>query len=47
MYSLWSVYVVPAMDTSWCIHENDIVNLKDYEKWRAVFENEYKNYYFQ
>lgn len=39
--------VVPAMDTSWCIHENDIVNLKDYEKWRAVFENEYKNYYFQ
>lgn len=34
--------VVPYMKNAWCIHENDILNLSDYDKWRNVFITEYK-----
>lgn len=38
--------VVPHMEEPWCLHDNDILYLQDYEKWRRVFEREYKPYYF-
>lgn len=34
--------VVPYMNKPWCLHDNDIVNLEDYEKWRNVFVQEYQ-----
>lgn len=37
--------VVPSMDKPWCIHDNDKQNLTCYEKWRRVFEQEYRRYY--
>lgn len=37
--------VVPHMDESWCLHDNDILNMDHYEKWRTVFEREYGKYY--
>lgn len=36
---------VPHMDKPWCLHDNDIVNFSAYEKWRKIFEKEYKRYY--
>lgn len=37
--------VVPYMDRPWCLHDNDILHLQDYEKWRNVFEQNYREYY--
>lgn len=37
--------VVPYMDVPWCLHENDLLNMADYDKWRRVFVREYKAYY--
>jgi 2-polyprenyl-3-methyl-5-hydroxy-6-metoxy-1,4-benzoquinol methylase len=37
--------VVPHMDEPWVLHDNDIANFKNYEKWRQVFEREYKDIY--
>lgn len=37
--------VVPYMDMPWCLHENDLLNMADYDKWRRVFVREYKDYY--
>lgn len=39
--------VVPHMDSPWCLHDNDILHLEHYEKWRQVFEKEYKDYYME
>lgn len=36
---------VPHMEEPWCLHDNDILHLEDYEKWRCVFEQEYKAFY--
>lgn len=36
---------VPAMDSPWCIHDNDRQYLTHYEKWRRMFEQEYRGYY--
>lgn len=36
---------VPYMKHPWCLHDNDILHLQDYEKWRRVFEREYRRYY--
>lgn len=33
--------VVPSVENSWCIHDNDISNMQDYDKWRKIFLNEY------
>lgn len=37
--------VVPYMNEPWCIHDNDILHMQDYEMWRKVFEKEYRRYY--
>ena len=37
--------VVPYMERPWCLHDNDILHLQDYETWRRVFETEYRRYY--
>ena len=37
--------VVPQMDHPWCLHDNDVLNLEQYEKWRRVFEREYGSFY--
>lgn len=39
--------VVPHMDSPWCLHDNDILCMDHYEKWRQVFEKEYKDYYIK
>lgn len=36
---------VPAMNRAWCIHDNDRQYLTHYEKWRSLFEREYRRYY--
>ncbi len=33
--------VVPHMDQPWCLHDNDILDLKDYGRYREIFEAEY------
>lgn len=37
--------VVPHMETPWCLHENDVLNLSQYERWRDTFVDEYESYY--
>lgn len=37
--------VVPYMDMPWCLHENDLLNMAGYDKWRNVFVREYRDYY--
>lgn len=37
--------VVPSMKTPWCLHDNDILHMEHYEKWRKVFERTYGNDY--
>lgn len=37
--------VVPFMDVPWCLHENDLLNMAEYDKWRDVFVREYWDYY--
>lgn len=37
--------VVPHMDVPWCLHDNDIVNVGQYGKWKDVFVREYKPFY--
>lgn len=37
--------VVPHMEQPWCLHDNDILHMEHYEKWRKVFEKEYKDFY--
>ena len=37
--------VVPHMETPWCLHENDVLNLSQYERWRDIFLDEYESYY--
>lgn len=36
---------VPRMDTPWVFHDNDLLNLQNYEKWKAVFMREYQKDY--
>ncbi len=36
---------VPKMYSSWCLHDNAIPNLSDYDKWQAVFAKEYSKDY--
>ena len=31
---------VPSMEIPWVFHDNDILNLENYEKWKTVFEKE-------
>lgn len=38
--------VVPYMEKPWVFHDNDILHVDDYEKWRDIFEKEYKNVYY-
>lgn len=33
---------VPSMEIPWVFHDNDILNLENYEKWKTVFEKEYR-----
>lgn len=35
--------VVPRMEQPWCLHDNDILNLEQYDTWRAVFVKEYRD----
>ena len=37
--------VIPYMDKPWCLHDNDKLHMQNYEKWRQVFEKEYKSDY--
>lgn len=37
--------VVPNMKQTWCLHDNDILHLQDYEKYRKVFHKEYHDFY--
>lgn len=37
--------VVPHMEAPWCLHDNDILHMENYEMWRRVFEEEYGTYY--
>lgn len=37
--------VVPYQNTPWCYHDNDITNPSNYEYYRCIFEQEYRNYY--
>ncbi len=37
--------VVPYMDVPWCLHENDVLNMANYDIWRKVFVEEYEDYY--
>lgn len=37
--------VVPYMDTPWCLHDNDLVNMTKYDKWKNIFVREYREYY--
>lgn len=37
--------VIPRQDTPWCYHDNDITDRTDYEYYRCIFEQEYKNDY--
>lgn len=39
--------VVPHMDMPWCLHDNDILKLENYDKWRKIFAAEYKDYYME
>lgn len=39
--------VVPYMDAPWCLHENDLLNMAGYDKWRNIFVREYRDYYKQ
>lgn len=36
---------VPHMECPWVLHDNDILNLDNYEKWKAVFRKEYRKDY--
>ncbi len=36
--------VVPHMDEPWCLHDNDILNMKQYDRWRRVFVEEYGDF---
>lgn len=33
--------VVPGMDKPWCLHDDDLLNLRNYFKYRELFINEY------
>lgn len=33
--------VVPHMEQPWCLHDNDILNMVNYDRWRQVFLEEY------
>lgn len=39
--------VVPRMEAPWCIHENDVLDMSSYAKWRKVFKEEYWLYVTQ
>lgn len=39
--------VVPYMEKPWCYHDNDILNMVHYEKWRRIFHKEYENIFFK
>lgn len=39
--------IIPNMDKPWCLHDNDILNLSNYDKWRQVFVEEYKDDYMK
>ena len=34
--------VVPHMETAWCLHDDGIMNLSNYHKYREIFIKEYK-----
>lgn len=37
--------VVPYMEMPWCLHENDLLNMANYDTWRTVFVEEYEEFY--
>ncbi len=37
--------VVPYMETPWCLHDNDVLNMSNYNTWRSIFVKEYEDYY--
>ncbi len=39
--------VVPHMNEPWCLHENDRLNMAQYDRWRKVFLEEYGEYVTQ
>lgn len=38
---------VPRMEEPWCLHDNDVLNLENYEQWRNVFAEEYHKDYME
>ena len=38
---------VPNMKKPWCLHDNDVLNLENYEQWRNVFVAEYHKDYME
>lgn len=38
---------VPHMEEPWCLHDNDALNLENYERWRSVFAAEYRKDYME
>lgn len=36
--------VVPYMDMPWCLHENDLLNMANYDRWKEIFVKEYGQY---
>jgi hypothetical protein len=39
--------VVPYMDKPWCFHDNDVLNMSNYNKWKQIFAAEYKDIYYR
>ena len=39
--------VVPHMEAPWCLHENDVLDMSSYARWRDVFMKEYWAYVTQ
>lgn len=37
--------VVPHMEEAWCLHENDVLNMSQYDVWKDTFVKEYEGYY--
>jgi len=36
---------VPYMSSPWCMHDNDVPNYENYDRWRTIFVDEYKDMY--
>ncbi len=33
------------MEEAWCLHENDVLNMSQYDVWKDTFVKEYEGYY--